>query len=77
MEGECARQREQYVQRPWGMKEPDLSEEEKEVQEKKKRSPGNWEEWSVSCSHAFVEGSMDFILSVIGSYLRVLGREVT
>lgn len=36
MEGECARQREQYVQRPWGMKEPDLSEEEKEVQEKKK-----------------------------------------
>lgn len=40
MEEECAREREQYVQRPWGMKEPDLSEEEKEVQEKK-RSPGN------------------------------------
>ena len=33
MEEECARQREQYVQRPWGIKEPALSEEEKEVQE--------------------------------------------
>lgn len=41
------------------------------------RRPGNWGEQSVGSRQAFMEGNMDFILSVIGSYPRVISREVT
>ena len=40
-------------------------------------SPGDQGECSMECSHAFVEGNIDFILSLIANYLRVSSREVT
>ena len=43
----------------------------------RERSPGDQGEWSMQCSHTFVEGNIDFILSLIASYLRVSSREVT
>lgn len=69
---ECARQRERYVQRSWSIKESDLF---KRKEARTLRGRGG--EQSVVCGHAFVERNMDFSLSVIGSYLRVLSRKVT
>lgn len=70
LEEESTREREQCVQRPWGVEESDLFKEEE----------GARRLWGAECGtqpYAFVEGSMDFILSKIGSYLRVLSRQVT